>query len=113
MIVIDKIFTYLTSNYVGIDEFGNKYYVSKFRKDYLGHLARYVIYNGMTEPSKVPPMWHAWLHHLRKDAPVSNLSYHNWEKEFIPNLTGTKFAYTPKLKRVSNNYTPWIPGDVK
>lgn len=113
MIIIDKIFTYLTSTYIDMDEFGNKYYVSKFRKDYLGHKARYVIYSGKNEPSKVPPMWHAWLHHLRSEAPLSPVTYYSWEKEFIPNLTGTKFAYAPVLKKVSNNYTPWIPGERK
>lgn len=113
MVIIDKIYTYLTSINIGADEFGNKYYVSRFRKNYLGKKARYVIYQGKVEPSKVPPMWHAWLHYLREEVPTNRTAYYKWEKEFIPNLTGTKFAYAPVLKKVSNNYTAWIPGERK
>ena len=113
MIIIEKFFTYITSTQVGVDEFGNKYYESRFRKDYLGHKARYVIYNGKVEPSKVPPMWHAWIHHLRNDVPDKDAMRYKWEKDFIPNLTGTKFAYAPILKKVSNNYTAWVPGGRK
>ena len=113
MVIIEKILTSLTSHKVGLYEFGNKYYESRFRKDYLGHKARYVIYNGKVEASKVPPMWHAWLHHLRNDVPAHNAQHYKWEKNFIPNVTGTKFAYTPILEKVSNNYTAWNPGGKK
>jgi len=113
MLIIEKIFTSLTSRQVGTDEFGNKYYESRFRKDYLGRKARYVIYRGSVESSKVPPMWHAWLHHLRKDLPVENAPHYKWEKDFIPNVTGTKFAYAPVLKKTSNDYTAWKPGGKK
>ncbi len=113
MVIIEKILTSLTSNQVGIDEFGNKYYESRFRKDYLGNKARYVIYNGIVEASKVPPMWHAWLHHLRQGVPIKNAPHYKWEKGFTPNVTGTKFAYNPVLKKVSNNYTAWTPGGQK
>ena len=113
MIIIEKIFTSLTSCQVGVDEFGNTYYESRFRKDYLGNKSRYVIYNGKIEASKVPPMWHAWLHHLRKNAPEKNALRYKWEKDFIPNVTGTKYAYAPVLTKVSNNYMAWVPGGKK
>ena len=117
MLLIEKIFTYLTSAKVGGDEFGNGYYQSRFRKDYLGNRVRYVLYRGKEEPSKVPPMWHAWLHHLREEVPVSDNAHYKWEKAFLPNLTGTKFAYNPvvgsKRKEVSNDYISWVPGGKK
>jgi NADH:ubiquinone oxidoreductase subunit len=113
MLIIEKIFTSLTSKQVGTDQFGNKYYESHFRKNYLNQKARYVMYKGKVESSKVPPMWHAWLHYLMKDVPTNNALSHKWEKDFMPNVTGTKFAYTPALKKVSNNYTSWKPGVAK
>ncbi len=113
MLIIEKIFTSLTSREVGVDTFGNKYYESRFRKDYLGNNARYVMYNGVVESSKVPPMWHAWLHHLRKDVPAQETKSYKWEEDFIPNVTGTKFAYAPVLKKVSNDYVAWKPGGAK
>ncbi len=113
MIIIEKIFTYLTSAKVGVDKFGNTYHESHFRKNYLGHKARYVMYNGNVEPSKAPPMWHAWLHYLSNNVPNEESMHYKWERDFLPNLTGTKFAYSPILKKVSNNYTAWNPGGRK
>ena len=115
MVIIEKIFTALTSVQIGTDIFGNKYYESRFRKDYLGNKARYVIYNGLVEASKVPPMWHSWLHYLRQDAPKKDAPHYKykWEKDFIPNITGTKFAYAPILKKTSNDYVAWKPGGSK
>lgn len=117
MVLIEKIFTYLTSVKIGQDEFGNKYYQSRIGKDYLGNKIRYVVYNGILEPSKVPPMWHAWLHHLREEAPLAPKARYKWEGGFLPNLTGTKFAYNPmtnsKRKTVSNDYISWVPGGKK
>jgi NADH:ubiquinone oxidoreductase subunit len=113
MYIIEKIFTLLTSKYIGSDLFGNKYYESKKRTDSFKKKARYVIYKGKVEPSKVPPMWHAWLHHLSNDTPNIMTSRYKWEKNFIPNLTGTDFAYSPTHGKLSNDYTPWTPGGKK
>lgn len=96
---------------IGEDEFGNKYYVSKFKQDYLGRESRFVIYKGKTEPSKVPPLWHAWLHHLSDE--VIKAKKHKWQKDYVPNVTGTKFAYSPEKygtrPRVSADYIAWFP----
>ncbi len=111
MSIIDRFFTFLTSDKVGTDQFGNRYYLSRYKKDYLGNKSRYVVYNGAAEPSKVPPMWHAWLHHL-SDKVVESQNY-SWQKAHIPNLTGTKLAYVPAKSgvrpSVSADYTPWFP----
>lgn len=99
---IGSFFIKLFSQYVGKDNLGNQYYMSKDR--------RYVIYHGLKEPSKVPPMWHAWLHHLIEQPPKhDDIETYPWQKNYIPNLTGTKEAYKPSRKLVSSDYQPWKP----
>lgn len=105
------IFRSFFSKLVGEDKFGNRYYVSKFDKDYLGRESRFVVYKGSPEASKVPPAWHAWLHHLSDD--VLKSKQHKWQQDHIPNLTGTKYAYSPEKygtrPRVSADYNIWFP----
>lgn len=114
---IDKFFVTLRSNCVGQDNFGNKYYESK-KADYLGRKKRFVIYRGKIEASKVPPLWHAWLHHLSNEVPLRGKEQnYSWQREFEPNLTGTKEAYFPDgdyrsrggRVAVSADYKPWKP----
>ncbi|MFN7038363.1 MAG: NADH-ubiquinone oxidoreductase subunit NDUFA12 family protein [Alphaproteobacteria bacterium] len=110
------IYTWLTCKKVGIDQFGNCYYISK-EKNTDGKFRRSVIYKGITEASKIPPMWHAWLHYTSDDLPSETKSY-PWQKEHIPNLTGTNKAYLPsghvsqgqkQKKFTDGNYKPWQP----
>jgi NADH:ubiquinone oxidoreductase subunit len=82
--------------------------------DYLGRKQRYVIYNGEAEPSKIPPTFHAWLHYLTNEIPPSDSCEFSWQKDHIPNLTGTESAYNPMGKRhkrskVSADYQPFQP----
>jgi NADH:ubiquinone oxidoreductase subunit len=98
--------------YVGSDEFGNRYYQQKKGP------RRWVIYNGYSEASTIPPGWHGWMHY-RTDTPPTEERYteHGWEKQHIPNLTGTPFAYRPdgsllakgQRPRVSGDYDAWSP----
>ena len=94
---------------VGVDQFGNKYFAGK-NKNYLGQAKRFVMYNGKSESSKVPPMWHAWLHYLNKEIPDNNVSY-SWQQEHVPNLTGTKHAYNPSEfeNKKLETYSKWTP----
>lgn len=104
MDIIHKFFIKLCAKKVGTDEFGNQYYENKAKK-------RFVIYNGQSEPSKVPMTWHGWLHHYGKEIPSEN-SKHSWEKTHLPNLSGTKNAYSPKntmAEKTSAQYQPWKP----
>ncbi len=57
--------TWLYGEFVGDDEFGNRYYRTKGGKidPTLGFERRWVIYSGVAEASMVPPSWHGWLHH--------------------------------------------------
>ena len=116
MDLISKIAIRLTSNYVGEDEFGNKYYEGK--NSVLGRKRRFVIYKGSAEPSKIPAEWHGWMHRNTDVAPVNiNTHKHAWQKTHLPNLTGTKYSYFPSgsLKstgqrvKVSSDYQAWSP----
>jgi NADH:ubiquinone oxidoreductase subunit len=105
--------------FVGQDEFGNKYYEAKDTSDsYDGRKRRWVIYDGYAEASKVPPDWHGWLHHTFADPPTSApLPRKAWEKDYQPNLTGTRFAWRPKgslarggeRPRATGDYEAWTP----
>ena len=102
---------------VGRDEFGNVYYQGG--SDSEGRTRRWVIYNGYSEASAIPPGWHGWIHH-RTDVAPSDESYkpREWQKPHIPNLTGSAAAYRPKgsmlsgeeRPRVTGDYDAWTPG---
>lgn len=112
MICINNTLIRLVHQYVGIDDSGNKYYESK-KTDYLGHRKRYVIYAQSLEPSSVAPAWHMWLHHFTDAIPTTDQSIFPWQKNRMPNPTGSKLAYDPvgsdKRKHVSADYKKWQP----
>ena len=92
----------LTSKKIGEDTYGNKYYSFRGR--------RFVVYNGLVEPTKVPPMWHAWLHFLSESPPLdSDLQVHRWQQTYVPTKTGSKDSYFPKREIVSSEYVRWNP----
>lgn len=108
---MNKLWVKLFCQKVGIDQFGNSYYIGK-SKNYLNRNKRYVVYNGVDESSKVPPIWHSWLHYLSDDVPDKNqIKEYDWQKEHLPNLTGTKHAYDPvSAKYVKiKTYSSWNP----
>lgn len=106
--------------FVGEDEFGNRYYRSRFAKDpALGHERRWVVYNGYADASAIPPGWYGWMHHRTTEPPTS-ASYQPraWQKPHKPNGTGTAEAYRPpgstlaagKRPRATGDYQAWTPG---
>ncbi len=108
MSFIDKFLVKIFTKKVGKDEFGNEYRTSFF-KNYLGKNKRLIIYNGIDISSKVPPMWHAWLHYMTNEIP-NDPRKSVWQKDYQPNLTGTKHAYEPsKLSDKMPVYKKWIP----
>lgn len=116
------VWTWWYGELVGTDEFGNRYYRSRGgRPDpALGFDRRWVLYNGYSEASKVPPSWHGWLHHT-VDVPPTQENYRAraWQKPHRPNLTGTGAAYRPsgsiigenRRPRATGDYKPWTPGE--
>jgi NADH:ubiquinone oxidoreductase subunit len=89
------LYTWLKGKLVGVDEYGNRYYQGRGIRH--GRNRRWVLYKGSAEASKVPPEWHAWLHHTT-DQPLSETAaqVQPWQKEHLPNLTGTRGAYRPR-----------------
>ncbi len=102
---------------VGTDRFGNVYFEGKREQAIYGRKRRWVIFNGVAEPTKVPPEWHAWLHHVTA-APLDEKKQHPWQEEHRPNLTGTPQAWRPAghdyaggQRRVTGgDYQAWTPG---
>ncbi|HEY1614822.1 MAG TPA: NADH:ubiquinone oxidoreductase subunit NDUFA12 [Rhizomicrobium sp.] len=82
--------TWFRGRLVGRDNFGNRYYQDRAGK------RRWVLYNGTVDASRVPAEWHGWLHHTFREPPtVAPPRIKSWEKEHVPNLTGTSLAYRP------------------
>ena len=112
-----RLFTMFKGEFVGRDEFGNRYYREK-RALSGRRPRRWVIYSGADEPSSVPPTWHGWLHNIMAETPMEKpLETKSWEKPHLPNLTGTAAAYRPpghaleggRRDKATGDYEPWRP----
>ncbi len=114
--------TWFRGRLVGRDQFGNRYFRGKGRRgvhrDSLRRERRWVIYRGEAEASRVPPDWHAWLHHTTDQTPPEGgAPKQPWQKEHVPNLTGTNQAYRPpghalaggRRAKGTGDYEPWTP----
>lgn len=99
------LYTHFLGQKVGTDAFGNQYFQHKHPKN----TKKWVVYNGINDPSKIPVNWYMWLHSNIKDEPKENLS--SWQ----PNVTQTPFAFkgTNSIENIepnrSNNYSKWVP----
>jgi NADH:ubiquinone oxidoreductase subunit len=105
-----QLFTSRHGRKVGQDTEGNTYYQTADGK------RRWVIYNGETEASRVPPDWHGWLHHTYAEPPTeAPLPRKAWEQPHQANLTGTAAAWVPpgSLRRpepaARRDYDAWQP----
>ncbi|PHR55416.1 MAG: NADH:ubiquinone oxidoreductase subunit NDUFA12 [Robiginitomaculum sp.] len=100
------------------DDFGNKYYEER-KVTYDGRKRRWVVYKGYADASRVPPEWHGWLHHMYDNRPNETPlpTAQPYEKEHLPNMTGTVYAYHPKgslarggqREKVASDYESWSP----
>ena len=59
--------------FVGTDEFGNRYYRAKSAIPDSIPEHRWVVYNGYSEASAIPPGWHGWMHHRDAQPPSGRL----------------------------------------
>jgi len=108
------LFTWVKGRLVGTDPDGNRYYTE--RSQSRPRQRRWVIYKGQDEASRVPPEWHAWLHHTAP-APLNAVGRKPWQKPHQPNFTGTAQAYLPpghdlaggKRDHATGDYEPWVP----
>ena len=115
-----RIHTMLHGQRVGTDSFGNVYYQMR-RAPAGARRRRWVIYNGEVEASRVPPEWHAWLHYMIDESPGDDggKPVRPWQKEHVPNLTGTAQAYRPpghtlegrRRAATGGDYEAWSPAD--
>lgn len=109
--------TWLKGELVGADEYGNRYYqergVEPWRRQ-----KRWVVFAREAEPTRVPPGWVGWLHKRIRDAPSEKpLPAPRWEKERLPNLTGTDQTYMPpgalqkggQRAPATGDYEAWRP----
>ena len=98
-----RIYTFLFGKLIGKDQFGNRYYQSKKGK-------RWVIYNGEVEASKIPNEWYSWMHYTNnKIENVHELKKYDWQKDHLPNQTGTQNSYHPKKNKnaTEKKYNSW------
>ncbi len=97
---------------VGTDELGNRYYESRDTQSYDGRRRRWVIYDGYAEATKVSPDWHGWLHYTFDEPPTEDaLRRQAWEKDHLPNLTGTPLAWRPPGSLLTGGRRPEATGD--
>ncbi len=106
---------------VGKDEQGNRYFEEKSPSGSDGRTRRFVVYHGVAEASRVTPDWHGWLHYTFDEPPtVAPLPRRAFEKDHLPNMTGTPLAYHPPGtlvgtdgKGVAPDYEAWSPDAAK
>ena len=112
------LYTWMNGRQVGADSFKNQYYEHKSKKRLDGKRIRWVLYSGIVEASKVPPEWHAWLHYIVDEVPSEgDRPRFEWQKDHLPNLTGTRYAYRPpghvlkggRRGQATGDYEPWKP----
>ena len=114
--MITRMITLLSGKYVGSDETGNRYYQQR-RITNSGRRRRWVIYAGDDEASQVPAPWNGWLHYTVNEPPTGDLNAHPWQRDHIPNMTGTENAYRPpghtlaggERDRATGDYESWKP----
>ena len=99
------IYTIFFGKSIGKDQFGNKYYENKKCK-------RWVIYNGEVDASKIPSEWYSWMHRtVNKIENSHELDKYSWQKDHMPNQTGTENSYHPNKNKIKNGpnkkYTSW------
>ena len=112
------LYTWLNGTRGGTDEFGNRYYRSKNNDQRYGRERRWCLYKGASEASKVPPEWHAWLHHT-VEVPLTEAAAQvlPWQTEHQPNLPGAAGASRPrghpyrgsKRAAATGDYEAWTP----
>ncbi len=98
-----RIYTIIFGKLEGEDDLGNKYYQNKSGR-------RWVIYNGEIEASKIPNEWYSWMHYTHnKIENLHKLKKYDWQKDHLPNQTGSENSYHPKNNKnaVKKKYSNW------
>lgn len=100
--------TWLLGEKVGEDSFGNRYFQEK-KHSHKKKPRRWVLYKGKAEASKIPPLWYGWLHYTFDTSFIEKES-HLFEKDHLPNLTGTEYAaHFQSPSKEKKVYESWEP----
>ena len=95
--------TVFFGKYVGSDEYGNKYYMSKKNE-------RWVIYSKNIEATKITSDWYLWIHHTTDKIPDDKIKKYSWQKKHQENQTGTSNSFRPvKIRKdeIKKKYETW------
>ena len=95
--------TLFFGKYVGVDDYGNKYYKSKKNE-------RWVVYSDYIEASKITSEWYLWMHHTVDKIPDSKETKYLWQKKHLENKTGTNKSFKPiKIRKndIKKKYETW------
>ncbi|KAF7353081.1 NADH dehydrogenase [ubiquinone] 1 alpha subcomplex subunit [Mycena venus] len=106
-----------SGRFVGQDQFGNKYFENYNAEEEVPGRQRWVDFaQHHYHASQVPPEWHSWISHIRKDPPTEDAmmtaSRQPWQQPWTENLTGTRGAYksyntaAPKINAWEPKSTP-------
>ena len=113
-----RFFTWRKGEHVGTDGAGNHYYRAKSAMPDSIPERRWVVFNGYSEASAIPPGWHGWMHHRVDTVPsASDTPDHEWQLPHQQNLTGSAGAYRPpgsivgagRPKATEPDYQAWRP----
>ncbi|KAI9626793.1 hypothetical protein H4Q26_017699 [Puccinia striiformis f. sp. tritici PST-130] len=77
------------------DSHGNKYFEDPSETMFRNRWVDYKVHD--FNASQVPPEWHSWLQHIRKDPPhldpIMIQSRQSWQMPHVENLSGTRGAF--------------------
>ncbi|KAG8996814.1 hypothetical protein FRB94_001352 [Tulasnella sp. JGI-2019a] len=88
-----------SGRFVGMDQFGNRYYENLNATEEIPGRHRWVDFaqQNTFDASQVPPGWHAWINHIKKEPPTDDKVYQgskpSWQTPWHENLTGTPAAF--------------------
>jgi NADH:ubiquinone oxidoreductase subunit len=101
----------LRGKYIGTDALGNRYYVLPARRGNPRE-RRLVLYAGASDASKIPAEWHGWMHHQTDTVPpAQNPLRRFWQKQHMPNMTGSANAYVPPGHAARGGHRAGATGD--
>jgi len=102
-----------SGRFVGMDQFGNKYFENRNGEEEVPGRHRWVDFAEHDyNASQVPPEWHSWISHIRKDPPAEDKILQGfkpkWQAPYVQNLTGTRGSFRT-YNTVSPKIQPWEP----
>ncbi|KAJ8522988.1 hypothetical protein ONZ45_g491 [Pleurotus djamor] len=89
-----------SGRFIGKDQFGNRYFENLNAEEEIPGRHRWVDFAQHDyHASQVPPEWHSWLQHIRKQPPHEDPIFQSvtqpWQAPWNETLTGTRGAYKP------------------